>query len=209
MHILCYYNNETPTHYRQSTRKTIPHHPRQFEDSRSLRFRIKPTKRENIVELTEQKKLGRHHSKHTRHKQTSLPRPCCRPVARRYRCQEVPLPGGTAEDYELHINDSIDCVTDEYCKFYSTNFEDIHRQIVANISKTMTDRASMNHATVHPLEQNWRKPLNELNCHLHPLDTIASSVRSVIKTNEPDDLVKKLFGSDCIAYQLVLAINKF
>ena len=39
---------ETPTHYRQSTRKTIPHHPRQYDYSRRLRFRIKPTKLENI-----------------------------------------------------------------------------------------------------------------------------------------------------------------
>ena len=28
------------------------------------------------------------------------------------------LPGGTAEDYELHINESIDGVTNVYCKVY-------------------------------------------------------------------------------------------
>ena len=110
---------------------------------------------------------------------------------------------------ELHNNDSVDCVTDVYCKFYSTNFEDVRRQILVNISITMTDRASVNHATVHRLEVKWRRHLNELNCHLHPLDTIASSVRMAIKANEPGDLMRKLFGSDCIAQQLVLAINKF
>ena len=46
---------ETPTHYRQSTRKTIPHHPRQYDYSRRLRFRLKPTKLENIDDLAKQK----------------------------------------------------------------------------------------------------------------------------------------------------------
>lgn len=73
----------------------------------------------------------------------------------------------------------------------------------------MTDRASVNHATIQRLELNWRKKLNELNCHLHPLDTIASSMRTSLKACEPPDIVKKIFGSDCISHQLVLAINKF
>ena len=53
---------ETPTHYRKSTRKTIPHHPRQFEHSRSLRFRMKPNKRENIDDLAKQKTADDHDS---------------------------------------------------------------------------------------------------------------------------------------------------
>ena len=53
---------ETPTHYRQSTRKTIPHHPRQYDYSRRLRFRIKPTKLENIDDLAEQKTADDHDS---------------------------------------------------------------------------------------------------------------------------------------------------
>ena len=36
---------------------------------------------------------------------------------------------------------------DVYCKFYSTKFEDIRREILANISNTMIDRASVTHAT--------------------------------------------------------------
>ena len=73
----------------------------------------------------------------------------------------------------------------------------------------MTDRATVNHATIQRLELNWRKTLNELNCHLHPLDTIASSMRTTLKSEEPQDSSKKLFGFDCMAHQLILAFNKF
>ena len=81
--------------------------------------------------------------------------------------------------------------------------------IINNISNTMTDRAIVNHATIERLEETWGTSLNELNCHIHPLDTIASSARAALKANEPEKLTKKLFGTECMASQLVLAINKF
>ena len=102
------------------------------------------------------------------------------------------LPACIAEEYELHMNDSTDCVTDVYC----TNFEDIHRKTLVDISKTMTDNS-------------LRKPCNRSSPGTELEDTIASSVRTAIKANDHGDLVKKLFGFDCIAQQLVLAINKF
>lgn len=73
----------------------------------------------------------------------------------------------------------------------------------------MTDRAAVNHATIVRLENTWEIHLNELNCHLHPLDTIASSSRSALKEAEPRVPIKKLFGTECMAVQLVLSINKF
>ena len=45
--------------------------------------------------------------------------------------------------------------------------------MINNIAYTMTDRAAVNHARVEKLKKNWDKPINELNCHLHPLDTVA------------------------------------
>ena len=53
----------------------------------------------------------------------------------------------------------------------------------------------------------WGKHLNELNCHLHPLDTIATSCRSALKSLE--EKKGQLYGKDCIAGNIVLQINKF
>lgn len=119
------------------------------------------------------------------------------------------LAGGTAEDYALHINEAIDCVNDVYCQFYTADFAENRKQILASISNTMTDRAAVNHATIERLQLSWRKTLNELNCHLHPLETIATSTRSVLKAMEPANIDKRLWGTECLAHQLVLAVNKF
>ena len=40
----------------------------------------------------------------------------------------------------------------------------------------------------------WGKTLTELNCHLHPLDTVASAARSAL--NKHETLKGKLFSSD-------------
>ena len=97
------------------------------------------------------------------------------------------LAGGTAEDYEHHISDSIDRVADVYSRFHDTDFDTCRSMIINNISNTMTDRAIVNHVTIERLEETWGTSLNELNCHLHPLDTIASSARAALKANEPEN----------------------
>ena len=119
------------------------------------------------------------------------------------------LPGGTAEDYELHITETLDSIVETYCGFHDTSdFETTRKTFISKIANTMTDRAAVNHSTIQRLELNWRKNLNELNCHLHPLDTIASSVRTSLKASEPTPIEKKLFGTESMAHQLILAFNK-
>ena len=74
----------------------------------------------------------------------------------------------------------------------------------------MTDRAAVNHATVVLVEQYWGKTLNELNCHLRPLDTIASTAGRSLKELEKNRTIiaKDLYGNNCSATNLVLQINK-
>ena len=52
------------------------------------------------------------------------------------------------------------------------------------LDNTMTDRATVNHATVERLKNSWGKQLNELNCHLHPLETISTRCQSALKAVE-------------------------
>ena len=111
------------------------------------------------------------------------------------------LPGGLAEDYEVHITDSVKRVAEVYCAFHGVEFETCRCKMVDSIKNTSTDRANVNHATIVRLENTWGKSLNELNCHLHPLDTIASSSRSALKSAETGK--GKLFGTDCIAANIV------
>ena len=78
--------------------------------------------------------------------------------------------------------------------------------IIFNTSNTTTDRAAVNHAASTRVCDVWGKNLNELNCHLHPLDTVATATKVSLAQCGPE--TGQLFGNDCIAGNLVLQINK-
>ena len=118
------------------------------------------------------------------------------------------LPGGTAEDYQHHICSFLNRLADIYSTYTTDkSYEVCRREMIANITNTMTDTAIVNHATIVRVCEEWGKSMNELNCHLHPLDTIASATRSTLKSLEMGK--GKLFGNDCFAGNIVLQMNKF
>ena len=91
------------------------------------------------------------------------------------------LPGGTAEYYEQHICESVDKLARTYSNFHHAEYQDFSRKITENISNTTTDRVAVNHAAIQRINENWDKSLYEINCHLHPLDTIASYCHAALK----------------------------
>nr|XP_047135654.1 uncharacterized protein LOC124812735 [Hydra vulgaris] len=116
------------------------------------------------------------------------------------------LPGGTAYDYQSHITKSVDNLAKLCSDFYKLKYTEVRSTIIGNITITMSDRVATNHATVTKLNLVWQKPFNELNCHLHPLDTMTSSCKSSLKALETSK--GKLFGRDCIAANIVVQLNK-
>ncbi|KAK6168934.1 hypothetical protein SNE40_020086 [Patella caerulea] len=92
------------------------------------------------------------------------------------------LPGGTAEDYSQHIISSINELAVVYADFHQKDYQTVSKSLTANISNSMTDRCASNHATIRLINAAWNTSLNELNCHLHPLDTVASTVRAALKS---------------------------
>lgn len=117
------------------------------------------------------------------------------------------LSGGTADDYANHICNSVDILAETYVYFNEgSSYQETRSSIINNISNSMTDRVAANHAALRLINSRWNKTLNELNCHLHPLDTIASSARSALKQLESSS--GKVYGNDCIAANIILQMNK-
>ena len=120
------------------------------------------------------------------------------------RCYSVAvdeLPSGTAGHYHDHIVNSIDNLAGLYCDF--TNFIDTRNLIIVNIANTLTDRCSANHAATQLINSTWDKTLNELNCHLHPLDTLSTKTRFALKKEESSiglsaDIPSTLNGNDVL-----------
>ena len=113
------------------------------------------------------------------------------------------VPGGTAEDYSIHIIDSIDNLANVHA-YFTGEEQDTKQKMTENISNTLTDRCAVNHAAIQLVEQVWDKALNELNCHLHPLDSIATKARSVLKRCEGEipDLEKGLWTRTVLQHTL-------
>ncbi|KAK6189078.1 hypothetical protein SNE40_005122 [Patella caerulea] len=120
------------------------------------------------------------------------------------------LPGGTAVDYHSHICETVDQLAAIYAHFNQDDqYDDVREKLISNISNSLTDRCAANHATIQLLNETWDTNIHELNCHLHPLDSIASKTRSAIKMYEKDKRVpKKIFGTDCVVADIVVQINK-
>ena len=106
------------------------------------------------------------------------------------------LAGGTANDYANHICETVDSMAETYCHFYDTNYQETRRALIDNITNSMSDRCAANHAALRLVNNEWNKTLNELNCHLHPLDSLASSTRTALKKEE--ETKGKVYGKDSI-----------
>ncbi|XP_065659609.1 uncharacterized protein LOC136083782 [Hydra vulgaris] len=116
------------------------------------------------------------------------------------------LPGGKAEDYVKHITDIIKDLTNTYAAYYKLEIADVSKKLMGKIMSTLTDRASVNHAAVVKLNSILEKELLELNCHLHPLDGIASETRKALQKLN-NIIPSTTYGSDCRAANLLYSIQ--
>ena len=116
------------------------------------------------------------------------------------------LAGSTGSDYANHITQTVDTLSETYSYFNDENLQDTRNKIINNIANTMTDRCAANGVAIREIGESWHKTLNQLNCHLHPLDTIASSVKSTLKKLETQR--GSCYGQECIAGNVVVKVNR-
>ena len=90
------------------------------------------------------------------------------------------LPGGTAQDYANHIISIFEELAKSYCVVLGGNQEAVHSRLIQSVSNSMTDRCAANHATLRIVSEEWQQSINELYCHLHPLDTMSTASRSAL-----------------------------
>ena len=116
------------------------------------------------------------------------------------------LAGSTGSDYANHITQTVDTLSETYSYFNDENLQDTRNKIINSIANTMTDRCAANGVAIREIGESWHKTLNKLNCHLHPLDTIASSVKSTLKKLETQR--GSCYGQECIAGNVVVKVNR-
>jgi len=112
----------------------------------------------------------------------------------------------TSFDYKGHICRSTYYLASVYADFNSEDFQICRSKIISNVSNTLTDRLAAYHLAIAKLCETWGKSLNELNCHLHPLETVATACQTALRNAEP--VLGQLFGKHGLPVNIVLAINK-
>ena len=116
------------------------------------------------------------------------------------------LSGGRAGDYHRHIMETLQDVTKSYAEWSEKDPYDVLKATHNNISNTIGDRVAVNHSVVEHLEQTLGKHLTELNCNVHPLDSLARKTRNVLKTHS--DAKGLTFGRDCAAVNVIYGLHK-
>ena len=68
------------------------------------------------------------------------------------------------------------------------------------------DRCAANHTAIQLLNEEWQKPSIELNCHLHPLDSVTTKSREALK--KEGGVRGQLFSKDCLTGNTILQMIK-
>jgi len=67
-----------------------------------------------------------------------------------------------------------------YCYFHDEKCQTIWLGLISNTLNSLIDCCAVNHAAIQIVNASWDKILNELNCHLHPLDYIDTREKSAL-----------------------------
>ena len=111
------------------------------------------------------------------------------------------LSGGTAFDYSEHVCSTVDYLPKLHSNFHELSYSEVRDTMISNINFTMTDRATVNQASIPLINAAWKKRLNMLYCHLYPLNTIATNIKKCLRTLEDSKDSRHLSPVGCVAEQ--------
>ena len=126
------------------------------------------------------------------------------------------LPGGKGEDYARHIIDLLDDMSIIWSKKHPKKDENeenrkskVKGHLLGHIKSTLSDRVSSNHKAVESLERQLDISLLELNCQVHPLDSVSSVCReALLDLQKTATSIKSSARDDCRAAIVVYNISK-
>ena len=114
------------------------------------------------------------------------------------------LPGGKTSDYVTHITSARAEATDLYARYAGQSHE-IFNAINLRVTATLTDRAAVN---TRQLSDEFETQLIQLNCNVHPLDSVARVAKqSLIKVDELHEIKGSCFRSEGTAANRINAIS--
>ncbi|GFR59865.1 DNA-(apurinic or apyrimidinic site) lyase [Elysia marginata] len=118
------------------------------------------------------------------------------------------LPGGKSSDYASHIMSALTEAASSYANYKGCRQEEVFHKIRTSISATLTDRAVVNACVTRQLRDELESELIQLNCNVHPLDSVAREVRKMLcQLDRQHDITGHCYGSDGTAANLINAVS--
>ena len=118
------------------------------------------------------------------------------------------LPGGKTSDYVEHIVSALTEATDVYARFTQTEPATIFNALKRAITCTLTDRAAVNGCVTRQLCDELDSQLVQLNCNVHPLDSIARyAKKSLVELDQRHGITGSCYGSEGTAANLINAVS--
>ncbi|GFR93746.1 hypothetical protein ElyMa_004385600 [Elysia marginata] len=118
------------------------------------------------------------------------------------------LAGGKTADYVSHIISALAEAAATYARFKGIDQDEVFKALKSSISATLTDRAAVNACVTRQLKDELEAEIVQLNCNVHPLDSIARDVRKALGDLDKSHGVKsECFGNDCVAANVINAVS--
>ena len=119
------------------------------------------------------------------------------------------IPGGKASDYVSHIISSLTEAADVYARYVGKRQEEIFFLLKSKITCTLSDRTAVNACVTRQLRDEFDYHLLQLNCNVHPLDSVARGAKQNLSLTRLDaswEIKGLCFGSDGSATNLINAV---
>ena len=118
------------------------------------------------------------------------------------------IAGGKTADYVSHIVSALTEAADLYARYVAKPQQEIFSELKARISCTLTDRAAVNACVTRQLCEELDSQLLQLNCNIHPLDSVARRAKQQLaRLDESWDIKGSCFGTDGCATNLINAVS--
>ena len=115
-----------------------------------------------------------------------------------------------------HINITISdncrgiCLFNAICKLFDNAILVLYRDELHSSDMQFgykQGHATVNQASISLINAAWKKRLNMLYCHFHPLDTIASDIKKRLRTLEDSKDSRRLSSVGCVAEKVLAAFD--
>lgn len=119
------------------------------------------------------------------------------------------LASGKTDSYVKQITQSLQNLATTFAVYKKLQQQVVMFKFKNCLASTLTDRAAVNHCISKELSEFLGAELVELNCHVHPLDGLASQARKILKKHDEDcNITSALYGCEGKAANLLYSISK-